>query len=70
MTLTEVAKAHNIRRAMVSKIVRQGTPAASHKGSAPASSQLQQRTRRKPLPELATKHWLREQKEPACSLDG
>jgi DNA invertase Pin-like site-specific DNA recombinase len=42
MTLTEVAKAHNISRAMVSKIVRQGLPAASHKGSAPAPSQLQQ----------------------------
>jgi DNA invertase Pin-like site-specific DNA recombinase len=42
MTLTEVAKAHHISRAMVSKIVRQGLPAASHKGSAPAPSQLQQ----------------------------
>ncbi len=42
MSLTEVAEAHSISRAMVSKIVRQGLPAASHKGSAPAPSQVPQ----------------------------
>jgi hypothetical protein len=61
MTLTEVARAHNISRALVSKIVRQGPPAASHKGSATAPSQLHEHMPQKRRPEVATKHWLREQ---------
>ena len=32
MTLTEVAEAHHISRALVSKIVLQGLPTAGHKG--------------------------------------
>ena len=42
MSLTEVAKAHGISRALVSRIVNERRKAPSHEGSAPAPSQLQQ----------------------------
>ena len=43
LSLTDVAKAHRISRAMVSKIVAQSCrPPASHEGSVPAPSQVQE----------------------------
>jgi len=42
MSLTEVAKAHRISRAMVSKTVREHRPPTSHEGAVPAPLQLTQ----------------------------
>ena len=49
MSLTEVAKAHRISRAMVSKIVREQRQPPGHKGVVPAPPQTQQNR----LPETA-----------------
>jgi DNA invertase Pin-like site-specific DNA recombinase len=42
MSLTEIAKAHTISRALVSKILKQTYIEDSHKGPSPASPQLQE----------------------------
>jgi DNA invertase Pin-like site-specific DNA recombinase len=42
MSLTEIAKAHTISRALVSKILKQTHIEDSHKGPSPASPQLQE----------------------------
>jgi DNA invertase Pin-like site-specific DNA recombinase len=42
MSLTEVAKAYGISRAMVSKILRQRRPPAGYEGCVPEPPQLQQ----------------------------
>jgi len=39
LSLTQVAKAHGISRAMVSKVVREAKDSSSHEGGVPAPSQ-------------------------------